>query len=374
MPLPILPIEIWEEIIGSLNRYDRRSFCACCLVCRSWVPISRYYIYDTIFLLSSSQVAKFLKSLICVEATPIGLYVNVLRLHEGSGRSPREHLWFSKALPTLSRCLPNVTNLTVECIVPDTFDPPSWAALLNGFLKVTSFSLFFCRFTSPTEVLQLIASFPRISSLYIARLGFIEDPRRVVADSMIAPPPELALLNVQQLHVPFLLHWLTEHRIRIRSATFTSVHSASMESIGKFAHQLGPSLEYLSLCQPEIERLRPGVFAAEHFKLAANTHLRSLDINRMYAIGGLPWLSDLLSQIKSEDLECVRFAIMAHTVELLQKVSWSQVDHILSRLPSIRTVKFRFFMDSSLWNKAAIFVKTQVPKLIDRGVRIEFEL
>ncbi len=260
MPLPILPIETWEQIIGSLNRYDRRSFCACCLVCRSWVPISRYYIYDTIFLLSSSQVAKFLKSLICVEATPIGLYVNVLRLHEGSGRSPREHLWFSKALPTLSRCLPNVTNLTVDCIVPDTFDPPSWAALLNGFLKVTSFSLFFCRFTSPTEVLQLIASFPRMSSLCITRLGFIEDPRRVVTDTMIAPPPELALLNVQQMHVTFLLHWLTEHRIMIRSATFTSVHSASMESIGKFVHQLGPSLEHLSLCEPEIERLpgRPG--------------------------------------------------------------------------------------------------------------------
>ncbi|KAK0503999.1 hypothetical protein EDD18DRAFT_483696 [Armillaria luteobubalina] len=374
MPLPTLPIEIWEQIIGSLNRYDRRSFCTCCLVCRSWVPISRHYIYDTIFLLSSSQVAKFLKSLICVEATPIGLYVSILKLHEGSGRSPREHLWFSKALPTLSQCLPNVTNLTVDCIVPDTFDPSSWSALLNGFLQVTSFSLFLCRFTSPTEVLQLIASFPRMSSLQITRLGFIEDPRRLVTDSMISPPPQLALLNAQQMHVPFLLHWLTEHHIRIRSATFTSVHGASMESIGEFAHQLGPSLEHLSLSEPETDRLRPEVFAAEHFKLAANTHLRSLDINRMYAIGGLPWLSDLLSQIKSEDLECVRFAIMAHTVALLQKVPWSQVDYILSQFSSIRTVKFRFFMDLSLWKKAAIFVKTQVPRLIDRGARIEFEL
>ncbi|KAK0464520.1 uncharacterized protein EV420DRAFT_1048485 [Desarmillaria tabescens] len=372
MPLSILPIEIWEQIIGSLNRYDRRSFCACCLVCRAWVPISRHYIYDEVFLLSSSQADKFLKSLY-LEATEIGLYVNSLSLHEGTGRNPREHLWLSKALLTLSRCLPNITNLTIDCVVPDTFDPSSWAALLNGFPNVTSFSLLSARFTTPTEALQLIASFPRMTSLYVQRLDFIEDPRHVVTNSMIIPPPALSTLSVHQMYLPFLLDWLTRHTVNIRSATFTSVYSANMESIGKFAHLLGPSLEHISLCEPETERSRP-VFAAECFNLAANTHLRSLDIDGMSAISGLPWLTDLLSQITSENLECVRFAIMAHAVDVLRKVPWSQVDHILSQFPSIRTVKFRFFMDSSLWKKAAIFVKTQVPRLVDRGVHIEFEL
>ncbi|KAK0201881.1 glycosyl hydrolase family 61-domain-containing protein [Desarmillaria ectypa] len=199
------------------------------------------------------------------EATAIGSYVNSLSLHEGSGRSPREHLWLCKALPTLSHCLPNVRNLTIDCIVPDTFSPSSWAALLNGFPKVTSFSLLFARFTTPTEALQLIASFPRMTSLYIERLGFIEDPRRMMTNSMIAPPPELTTLSLQQMYLPFLLDWLTRYTIGIRSATFTSVYSVSLESIGKFAHLLGPSLEHISLCEPETERSQPGQHGRLHF-------------------------------------------------------------------------------------------------------------
>ncbi|KAG7442953.1 uncharacterized protein BT62DRAFT_341235 [Guyanagaster necrorhizus] len=373
MPLSTLPIEIWERIIGSLNTYNRRAFCACCLVCRSWVPISRHYIYNEVYLQSPTGATKFLKCL-CLDAADIGLYVNKLNLHEFRGRDPHERHWLSQALPTLSRCLLNVTHLTIDWIVPDTFNPPSWEALLNGFLNVTSFSLLFARFTRPMEALELIASFPKMTSLDIGRLRFIEDPRHVVTNPMIVPPPQLSTLNVQQMYVPFLLDWLTEHDIKIRSATFTSLYDMSMESIGRFAHMLGPSLEHISLCEPEIDDTHPEAFAAECFKLAANTHLRSVDINRMSAIDGLPWLSDLLSQIKSENLECVRFAITAHTVDVLQKVHWSQVDHILSQLPSIRVVKFRFFMDSSLWQSAAAFMKTQVPRLVDRGARIEFEL
>ncbi|KAH8097022.1 hypothetical protein BXZ70DRAFT_306364 [Cristinia sonorae] len=56
-----LPIEVWETIIDHLfdgisPASSQKDLYACCLVCRSWLPRGRYYLYTNVTIRSSSSL------------------------------------------------------------------------------------------------------------------------------------------------------------------------------------------------------------------------------------------------------------------------------------------------------------------------------
>ncbi|KIP01799.1 hypothetical protein PHLGIDRAFT_80071, partial [Phlebiopsis gigantea 11061_1 CR5-6] len=46
-PFPILPLEIQDMIIDHLHN-DKRSLQSCALVCKHWLPASRYHLFHSI--------------------------------------------------------------------------------------------------------------------------------------------------------------------------------------------------------------------------------------------------------------------------------------------------------------------------------------
>ncbi|EMD34657.1 hypothetical protein CERSUDRAFT_86069 [Gelatoporia subvermispora B] len=54
-----LPLELWETIIDHLgNPFDRQSVLSCALVCRAWLPRSRFRLFHSVYLRTLHQIRR----------------------------------------------------------------------------------------------------------------------------------------------------------------------------------------------------------------------------------------------------------------------------------------------------------------------------
>lgn len=58
-----LPLEVWDKVIDNIANSSRRDTVACCLVCRAFVPRSRFYLYKRFTLQSRTQLDQFIHTL-----------------------------------------------------------------------------------------------------------------------------------------------------------------------------------------------------------------------------------------------------------------------------------------------------------------------
>ena len=113
---PFIPGEITDAII-SLAWHNKRTLCACCLVCQSWLPASWHHLFSTINLAEATYdklVERVLRQPhMCASLTSV-YEVRVVRRGKQSDYPPEllSRKW-SRFLYDFSGHLPNLAEITL---------------------------------------------------------------------------------------------------------------------------------------------------------------------------------------------------------------------------------------------------------------------
>ena len=176
-PTPKLPTEIWEYVIDlfveerleNANKWNnfwrwQSDLLPLALVCRTWLPRTRKYLFMAITLSTSRRIERFLGTL--SSCPRYGRFVKILAL-DGllDGNEKVEFCqWIHKALFTLPQLLPNLQSLTLDRL---PVLHPSHIMLISRFKSVRSLTLGYLPNQSACEVLQLMNRFPNLHKLML---------------------------------------------------------------------------------------------------------------------------------------------------------------------------------------------------------------
>jgi hypothetical protein len=180
MPQITLPIELCLMAIENLDVTDDiTTLTACSLTCKAFLPASRRGIFARVDLNTrgcrdNGRVQKFME---IVDSSPIiGSYVRHLWINEGLVLVPEDR-WTGPALPFLATHLRNVEKLEISGTVWNHLDDNAHAALLSGFLTVTTLWLYFNNFGDSLHFKHLLSSFPKLTELDCHRCDWdMENP------------------------------------------------------------------------------------------------------------------------------------------------------------------------------------------------------
>jgi hypothetical protein len=169
MPQITLPIELGLMAIENLDVTDDiTTLTACSLTCKAFLPASRRGIFAMVLLNTrgclnnNGRVQKFME---IVDSSPvIGSYVRRLWINEGLTLDPANR-WIGRALPFLTTHLRNVEKLEINGTVWNHLDNNAHAALLSGFLMVTTLRLYSNDFGNSLHFKHLLSSFPKLTEL-----------------------------------------------------------------------------------------------------------------------------------------------------------------------------------------------------------------
>ncbi|TDL19489.1 hypothetical protein BD410DRAFT_900190 [Rickenella mellea] len=242
VPLYLMLPELADVIIDYLHD-DRPALCSCGLVCRSWLPTSRFHLFSTVQL-CHIDIGTGLP-LICSPGSTIPPYVRHLELEEGRRDNPR---WVKKAL--LSKSLPKFCALESLVLAhidwADLMSVPSPRDRLICFSRcLNHLALEYVEFETMNQVLDLFSAAPSLEKLSLAS---VECEIQDVPQIRINPftPKEIALAG-GSLTIP-LIDWLCLQPMpSVQTLNLAFIDMEQMPAISRYLKILGPKLEHLGL-------------------------------------------------------------------------------------------------------------------------------
>ena len=234
-----VPQEITEQIINHLH--DRHDLKSCALVCKAWIPASRYHLFHSIrigFIHNSPKRA--LNPLIQLLDNPHCTFSgHVRRLEVWSKQNPAYDRWLDPLVPHLTK-LSSVTSLLCGAGGPLTIKP--WSSLLSvqQFAdQITDLTLYNPLFRNFDDYLGSISAFPSLVTLECAQYinhqknPIFEDDR---AYAKLAPMPLRVLklspasgytisLHCTQLTITLpMVSWLLQSRVVLHTFKLGRLH------------------------------------------------------------------------------------------------------------------------------------------------------
>lgn len=179
--LPLLPLELCEGIIDNIQD-DIPSLSSCALVCRHWLPRSRYHLFGTVNISSRRHVYRLRD--ILHGCAPIGELVHSLTLLLAGRRT--EPVFFSLPDLTAALLLPLLPNLRCWNLSASPAEAQSLFRFLYRRLDLRLFltsnrrhganverlELDRLMLSSPAEVVQIAQSLPGLRYLRCGGLAF----------------------------------------------------------------------------------------------------------------------------------------------------------------------------------------------------------
>jgi hypothetical protein len=333
-----LPVELIGEIIHHLRHHDT-TLRSCSLVCRTWVPLSRYYLFYRIHL-NHSNVSAFLALLKSESGSSTGAFVQQVAIYREQSHPP----WMKEILPVLSSYLhPTSLYLNIQnsfqgdaffesqefqlyredlSVFPDVFQE---TVRLSLSLDCNSFE----------EGGLLICAFPLLETLELHGDWFLAR-KPYVPSNPPQLPSHVRSISCSQGGSPFFL-WL------LRQPHPPSVSSLSLrdtyltETVTSYLQTLGGTLRHLSF------ELNFHQSTSNLIDVSRNVGLRSIALySQIYVI---TIAFQLLSQVCSTDIEKVEIGLSEHAftlnlMDLGPPELWSRLDTLLStpRFSKLREV------------------------------------
>lgn len=261
-----LPPEIWDYIIDFLRK-DIRSLQACSLVCKSFLPRSRYHRFERLKLQPrhATSFYKFLQGI-----PEIATFIRKLTIvPEPRTSRPRPSMAFLKDLESLvplAHVLVHTTKLEIEGFF---INGVLADIILDNFVMVKELRLIRCSVASLNRLITLVYSFPRLTKLSMSDtytrpvsdgntgLQSTEDAQDLDLDSFprlrtVSFPSRLAV-PYESIEVGFI-NWLSNHSLHTQIRTFKILDVSHVERhyVQRFIQHLGPSLQKLSIGLKEI--------------------------------------------------------------------------------------------------------------------------
>lgn len=226
-----LPQELLDLVFGDLrleDRIERRTIADCGLVCKSWLPSSRYRLFADVAL--NDRTLKRFFTLMETSPFPLPTFIRSLGLSSAAlDESP-------KLGP-----LPQVTTLRIKA--QRTVFAPDSTLQANSFANLSTLSLNGCRI-SLGSFLSAISSFPALKSLELRWVALSYDDLL----SVYQFPPQcrtLILFMFRRDADQFFQALLTLHTIPVFSSL--SVTGWAPSVLGTYLRHVGDDLKFLQL-------------------------------------------------------------------------------------------------------------------------------
>ncbi|KZT69839.1 hypothetical protein DAEQUDRAFT_726152 [Daedalea quercina L-15889] len=350
----VLPPELYDEAIDHL-RDDPKALAACMLTCRGWVGTSRLHLFHTVRLRNAGQCARFAALLRsapaitrCVRRFSVSAeYKGV----DGAGRPVEDDAWVD-AVGGFVRQLQHATTFGLSRVRWHALLPETRAAFVECFARVRMLFLFEVRFEASRDVLDFLGAFPGLDELYFHGVAWdrespaLQDAREdATATQAIRGAKacmQLSYLFLDPRSSPTLVtEWLLSHpsEQHLRTIQLCWREIENMKLVGDLLHASGASLERLLVEFPS--GVPQSAVLNDQINLAHNTGLRSvrfggLDAKAAASQGFMsnqlfPWVTAMVSQINSPQLEEISFEFEITSVADLLSLDWARIDRDLSR-------------------------------------------
>ncbi|KAI0672680.1 hypothetical protein C8Q78DRAFT_1152127 [Trametes maxima] len=341
----ILPPELYDATIDYLED-DVESLRACGLACKTWLPRSRFHLFRSVRLRHADDVVRFRALL--ASAPGVAHYVRKLSLvadYAGvtaDGAALEDDGWVDDAADLLP-LFTGVTTLALARVRWHALNDETRAAFDGVFKTVHQLFLFEVSFDASRDVIAFLSGFPVLQELCFEAVSWKKDspsPFEAQDEFAEAGSMHLSYLFLDPKSSPTLVtEWLLQQpgEQHLRAIQLCWRELENTKSVGDLLQASGASLESLQVEFPA--GLSEEAVLQNNLSLAHNTGLRSLHFgglnvraSQAFLSNGLfPWVTAMLSQVRSRALKEVSFALEVASVHDLLALDWARIDRDLSR-------------------------------------------
>lgn len=299
-----VPPELIDQIIDNI-RSDERTLAACALVAKSWLPRSRYYLFQNVKL-DKSNMESFISILSAPHRT-IAPYTRHLELNVSGILGDK--MWAVKAARRL-RALAAVRSLSLRGVTNlKGFGGQVQKHLIRALPAIEDLEIRYSHLKAFDQLANMVYHCPKLSSLSLHEVEW-DDASTDAPLQLEKLPQHWHTLDLSHVDNARVLSWYLAHRASL--ASFHTVHlntitAPELPAIGAFLRSLGASLHDLELKF----RLDAVVTEAEveaSVDLSPNTGLRTLSLaNRGMFVQspfvGATHVPGLLAQVNPASIE-----------------------------------------------------------------------
>jgi hypothetical protein len=234
-----LPAELTDRVIDFLHS-DELALETCSLVCKNWVPASRYHLFQNLYL-NPSRVQPFVELLNSPTST-ILKHVLTVDISLSDGLLPGARV-FETILPYLGRFV--VRSLDLCHMRWDPISKEMREGISRCFAGITVLRLIGVTFSCPEHLIELVASCRSLETLGLCSLTF---PYTTDIHSFILPS-QLRTIDLLLFGNQPILSWLVSNAqfpAVNKVALYKIVHAES-HAVQVLLQTLGPSIHTLDL-------------------------------------------------------------------------------------------------------------------------------
>lgn len=381
-----LPPEIIDNTIGLL-REDTSTLYSCHLVCRSWVPASKYRLFNNIKLTPATCKSN-LQSILFSETLP-GLVEN-LTLANSLESLFRVSNFFDILIPLLNYKLSHIHSLSLNHFDLSRLSISSQRIILFDFPTLRRVSLTAVTFRRFHDLTSLILAHPQVTELNLNHVGWIEDclqypeedPPR--CSQTIGPNlSHITLVDLPPRIVEWFIAYLTD--VSIKELVWNSIMCRpNLSALSGLLEAVGLSLERFAVSfsfDGSVDNLAIADLARLNL-LENTTNLHNLTLDYLFMIHdasqNYTWLPGFLNRLRSPVIEEITFDIVWVHIDRLECFDWGGVEVVLCQ-PQFRNLKRVVLRTRSKRNDKERtvtfehFTRTKWSRLAELGVSIIFE-
>ncbi|KAI0748638.1 hypothetical protein C8Q80DRAFT_1172914 [Daedaleopsis nitida] len=347
MPSSIpIPPELCDQTIDHLWD-DLEALRACSLACKDWLPSSRFHLFRNVRLRHADDMTRF-RALLTSNPT-IAHCVRKLSLsadYDGAtpdGTAREDDAWVNGAAE-LFPLLDQVTTLALARVRWHALNEETRRAFAGVSKSVRQLFLFEVSFDASRDVIAFLSAFPALHELYFQAVSWKTDspsPFENGSDALLdAGRMQLSYLFLDPKSSPTLVtEWLLQHPYdhQLQTIQLCWRELENTQSVGDLLQASGSSLESLHVEFPA--GVSEDAVLQNHLSLAHNTGLRALHFGGLDVRASqefvshrlFPWVTTMLSQVRSRELQEVSFALEIASVQDLLALEWVRIDSDLSR-------------------------------------------
>ena len=348
-----VPPELCDQTIDYLWD-DFESLRACSLTCKDWLPGSRYHLFRNVRLRHSDDVTRFRALL--ASSPGIAPCVRKLSLsadYDGSeedGAAREDDAWVNSAAE-LFPMLQHVTTLALARVRWHALSGDTRAAFAGLFKSVRQQFLFEVSFDASRDVVAFLSAFPALQELYFQAVSWAKDSPSPFDDPGAQPDMMLETSRMQLSYLfldpkssPTLVtEWLLQRpdSQHLQTIQLCWRELSNTKAVGDLLQASGSSLESLQVEFPAGLSADADASTAlqDDLSLAHNTGLRALHFGGLDVRASrgfvsqrlFPWVTVMLSQVRSRHLQEGSFALEIASVDDLLALDWARIDRDLSR-------------------------------------------
>lgn len=357
-----LPNETWDTIIDFLHS-DHPSLAVCSLVCRPWLPTSRYHLFNRIVFRSQHSQQKFLRSTtgMTMQDCRFGGYTRRLELYGNCAKSPwvpdRTTLFYWDLCEGIVSRLPlfsAVTSLHLSGINWDQMRDIVVPSVMSIFASITELDLTDMLWGDPVCLIQFVAAFPMLEQLRICAGGLTTDEplERVACYKLGTRLRRLVLRAIlienRVANFGYLFMWLSmQHPPLDYLEIDMTFHSPLLLSSGLPTDGAGfirnlRDVRHFVVAPPQMERLitpAQQVLDLSHWANLRVLHYRQYPSDVLY-----PWQHHLQRSVYNitqlQELKIQLSFGLYDSTPLIGVFHWEELDNVLSNLPNLVVVQF----------------------------------